>query len=484
MHAHTCCGRHPDEIMSANVHALCHLHSRHSLFFAKTLSLHGIYSRAHSITIMLTQTVVEKELKRTSGATRHDLGRERFVEEVWTWKQQKGSEIFTQMRRLGASLDWDRAVFTLDDRYAAAVTEAFVNLYDKGLVSRAERIVNWSPSLRSALSDIEVDKVSLDGPTPVTVPGYAENITFGQIYRIAYPVVAERGGSSSGLPQHVEVATTRPETMLGDVAVAVHPHDARYTALHGGAVVNPATGRHIPVVLDAELVDMSVETGVVKITPAHDASDHAAGRRHGLPSITVLDAGGRVLGGDVGGPYVGMPRFEARAALLRHLDAEGLLRGVDPHPMILPVCSRSGDVIEPMLSPQWFVACGAMASRALAAVNDGEIDIQPAHFVREWRDWLENMQDWCVSRQLWWGHRIPAYRARLVDSDTAPSSSVDAAAGTVDIDSSDGDGGVWVVGRTEAEARVRAAGIFGTDRITLEQVRALPLCVVQPSLSH
>eukprot|EP00038_Savillea_parva_P026466 m.54383 g.54383 ORF g.54383 m.54383 type:complete len:1067 (-) comp7523_c0_seq1:106-3306(-) len=400
-----------------------------------------------------TQTVVEKELMRTSGHTRHDVGRSAFVDAVWKWKEEKGSAILRQMERLGASLDWSRSVFTLDDGYSHAVTEAFVQLYERGLVYRSERIVNWSPSLQSALSDIEVDKHTLDGPVSMTLPGYSDPVEFGRIYRVLYAVEGASGES-------VEVATTRPETMLGDVAVAVHSQDPRYTHLHGARVINPVTQTAMPIVLDDELVDRELGTGVVKITPAHDANDYRAGQRHGLPSVAVMDTAGQInWPKGPGSQFHAMPRFEARAALLKELEAAGHLCGTDPHAMVLPVCSRSGDVIEPMLSPQWFVDCQSMAQRALDVQRSGELTILPPQFVKTWSDWLENIDDWCISRQLWWGHRVPAYRAWSTDA--APGGG----------DGRDDAAEVWVVGRTEDDARRSAADQLGIppDAVVMEQ---------------
>jgi valyl-tRNA synthetase len=390
-----------------------------------------------------TQSVVEKRLKN-EGKTRHDLGREAFVQRVWAWKQEYGNRILQQLRRLGSSLDWSREVFTLDEKRSRAVTEAFVRLYEEKLIYRANRLINWCCALKTAISDIEVEQIELTGRTKRRVPGYDIEQEFGLLYHFVYKVVDS--------DEEIEVATTRPETMLGDTAVAVHPDDERYKHLHGKFVAHPFCNRKLPIVCDAELVDPTFGTGAVKVTPAHDFNDFECGKRHRLPLVTVLDEDGRIT--EEGGIFKGLPRFEARTKVVEELQKRGLLRKIEPHAMVLNVCSRSGDVIEPLMKPQWWVDCRELGRLAWNAVASKQLVIIPSVYVNVWNEWLRNIRDWCISRQLWWGHRIPAYLVRLHNAATAP-------------DPADPD--AWVVGRTETEARQRAARKFNTDAFTLEQ---------------
>jgi valyl-tRNA synthetase len=351
-----------------------------------------------------TQTVVEKKIQRETGRSRHDLGREAFLGEVWKYVDEYGGRICGQLRRLGSSVDWRRQVFTMDDRLSCAVREAFVRLHAEGLVYRDNRLVNWCCRLKTAVSDIEVDYIDVPKRTLLSVPGYAGLVEFGVITSFAYPL---EGGAGE-----IVVATTRPETMLGDTAVAVHPEDPRYAHLRGAFAVHPVNGRRIPIIADAELVDMAFGTGAVKITPAHDPNDFATGKRHGLEFVTILDDEGRINTNGTG-PFAGQPRFEARVTVVDFLKERGLFRGVADNPMRLGLCSRSKDVIEPVLKPQWWVDCQGMAADACAAVRDGSLEILPPDFRVTWFRWMENIRDWCISRQLWWGHRIPAYYVRL-----------------------------------------------------------------------
>ena len=393
-----------------------------------------------------TQSIVEKRLAKERGLTRHDLGREAFLKEVWAWKEQYGGNIAHQMRHLGTSVDWDRTRFTLDEGLNVAVNEAFVRLYDEGLLYRQTRLVNWCCKLNTAISDIEVDHIDLEKPTMLAVPGHdaAKKYEFGVIISFAYKV--------QGSEEELVVATTRLETMLGDTAVAVHPDDPRYTHLHGAQLVHPFCDRLIPVITDGELVDMAFGTGAVKITPAHDPNDFACGRRHGLPEIVVLNDDGTINSN--GGEFEGQMRFDARVAVTAALEAKGLYRGKEVNKMRLGLCSRSGDVIEPMPKPQWWIKCDAMAKRATDAVRNGELAIRPAFHEDEWFRWLDNIRDWCVSRQLWWGHRIPAYYAEVQGQSEDRSNDER-----------------WVPGRSEAEAMERAVERFGVpaDQITLHQ---------------
>jgi len=330
-----------------------------------------------------TQTVVERQLMR-EGKTRHDLGREKFVERVWQWKQESGGRIALQQRVLGASPDWRRSKFTMDPDMSRAVTEAFVRLHEEGLMYRATRLINWCPECHTALSDLEVEN---------------EEGANGELFEFAYPVEGGQG--------EIVVATTRPETMLGDTAIAVHPDDPRYAHLHGKFVVHPFVGRRIPIITDAILVDPKFGTGAVKVTPAHDFNDFATGKRHGLEEINILELGGKMNAAC--GPFAGMDRKEARKAVKRALDEKGLARGSKPHTLTLPRCQRSGGVVEPMISTQWFLKMKGMAERALDAVHSGKVEIVPAEWIKTYDHFLENIQDWCVSRQLWWGHQIPAW---------------------------------------------------------------------------
>uniref|UniRef100_A0A8C5HE09 valine--tRNA ligase n=1 Tax=Gouania willdenowi TaxID=441366 RepID=A0A8C5HE09_GOUWI len=388
-----------------------------------------------------TQVVVEKKLMRERGLSRHDLGRDSFIQEIWKWKNEKGDRIYHQLRKLGSSLDWDRACFTMDDKLSYAVQEAFIRLHEEGVIYRSKRLVNWSCTLNSAISDIEVDKKELTGRTLLPVPGYKEKVEFGVLVSFAYKVVDS--------DEEVVVATTRIETMLGDTAVAVHPADPRYQHLKGKMVLHPFSDSKMPIVFD-DFVDMSFGTGAVKITPAHDHNDYEVGVRHNLPFINILDESGLLI--NVPPPFLGMKRFEARKAVLQALKDRGQFKETKDNPMVVPVCSRSKDIVEPLLKPQWYVSCTDMGKQAADAVREGRLKIIPDHHLKTWFNWMDNIRDWCISRQLWWGHRIPAYFV------------------TVD-DPSDIDGHYWVSGRSEEEARAKAAKRFNvsTDKITLKQ---------------
>ena len=389
-----------------------------------------------------TQAVVEKRLAKERGLTRHDLGRTAFMDEVWKWKEASGNRITTQHRSLGVSVDWSREAFTMDPKLSVAVVEAFVRLSEQGLVYRDTKLVNWCCRLRTAISDIEVEYIDIEKRMRMAVPGHDPSKTyeFGLLTSFAYKVA----GSVTG--EEVVVATTRPETMLGDVAVAVHPDDARYKHLHGALLVHPFfPDRKLPVITDGELVDPTFGTGAVKITPAHDPNDYKCGKAHGLPFITVIAEDGSMAPG-AGAPFAGMMRFDARTAVLRALDERGLLRGKVDNKMRLGICSRSGDIIEPLIKPQWYVKCSGMAEAAVDAVRSGGLTLLPPGLHdATWFSWLENIQDWCVSRQLWWGHRIPAY---FVEVEGVPLR-----------DRSDP--AAWIVARSEAAARTAAAAAHG-----------------------
>ncbi|XP_070702289.1 valine--tRNA ligase, mitochondrial isoform X2 [Pempheris klunzingeri] len=389
-----------------------------------------------------TQTVVERKLLREEGKHRKDFTRQEFLQEVWNWKNEKGDEIYQQLRRLGASLDWSRACFTMDPAYSRAVTEAFVRLCDSGLIYRSEALVNWSCALESAISDIEVDSKELCGKTMLSVPGYENKVEFGTMLTFAYPVEGHDG--------EVAVSTTRPETMLGDVAVAVHPDDPRYQAVHGKLCRHPFTNRLLPIITDP-MVDMEIGTGAVKVTPAHDHTDFLLSQRHSLPRLTVIGVDGTMTP-PCGQWLKGVKRFDARQLVVDALVEKKLFRGKKSHAMTLPVCSRSGDIVEPLLKKQWFVRCDEMAKKAIQAVEDGQLEIIPHFYTKTWKNWLSNISDWCISRQLWWGHQIPAYQVELPNSTDKQEEQ-------------------WVWGRSEDEARQRAAVKYGVkpQTITLTQ---------------
>nr|XP_056706831.1 valine--tRNA ligase isoform X1 [Euleptes europaea] len=393
-----------------------------------------------------TQVVVEKKLWKEQGKTRHDLGREAFIEAVWKWKNEKGDRIYHQLKKLGASMDWDRACFTMDPKLSYAVQEAFIRLHEEGVIYRSKRLVNWSCTLNSAISDIEVDKKELTGRTLLPVPGYKEKVEFGVLVSFAYKI--------QGSDDEVVVATTRIETMLGDTAVAVHPEDPRYQHLHGRNVLHPFTERLLPIVCD-DFVDMEFGTGAVKITPAHDPNDYEVGLRHRLEFITIMDENGCLV--NVPPPFLGMKRFDARRAVLEALKEKGHFREVKDNPMVVPVCSRSKDVVEPLLKPQWYVRCDTMAQGAAEAVRRGDLRIVPDFHLKTWFNWMDNIRDWCISRQLWWGHRIPAYFVTIDDPSVPPGE--------------DTDGKYWVSGRSEQEAKEKAAKVFKvtSDKISLRQ---------------
>jgi len=349
-----------------------------------------------------TQIVVERQLEE-KGQSRHDLGREKFVARVWEWKAQSGGTIEGQIRRMGNSVDWSRNAFTMSPDYSRAVIEHFVRLHEEGLIYRGKRLVNWDPVLGTAVSDLEVDTEEEDG----------------RIWEIRYP----------GEKFSITVATVRPETMLGDVAVAVHPKDPRYAGLVGKRVALPLTGRSIPIIAD-DYVDPQFGTGAVKITPGHDFNDYHVGKRHSLEPISVLKLDAH-LNDNAPAKYQGMERFEARKRVLADLKAEGLLVSEKPYKLRVPRSGRTGVIVEPMLTDQWFVAMEGLARKGLDAVANGEVRFFPEHWAKTYNEWLGNIQDWCISRQLWWGHQIPAWY--------------------------DADGEIYVA-RTEDEARQKAGG--------------------------
>ncbi len=334
-----------------------------------------------------TQNVVERQLAE-EGLTRHDLGREKFIERVWKWKAESGGKIIEQLKRLGCSCDWSRERFTMDEGLSKAVVEVFVQLYDEGLIYRGDYIINWCPRCHTALADIEVEHEPVEG----------------QIWYIRYPLTDE-AAEETGI-KYVTVATTRPETMLGDVAVAVHPEDTRYKRLVGKELVLPLINRRIPVIAD-DAVDPEFGTGAVKVTPAHDFNDFEIARRHKLEAINIFDENARLIGNV--GPYEGLDRFEARKKVVEDLEGQGLLEKVEPHSLAIGKCYRCKTVVEPRLSKQWFVKIGPLAKPALEAVRQGKTKIIPENWVKTYEEWMTNIRDWCISRQIWWGHRIPAW---------------------------------------------------------------------------
>ncbi|MEW5825656.1 MAG: valine--tRNA ligase [Candidatus Bipolaricaulota bacterium] len=352
-----------------------------------------------------TQNVVEKDLAR-QGTTRHELGRDAFVARVWDWKAKYGSEIIDQLKALGCSCDWSRLRFTLDEGLSKAVRHVFVRLYEDGLVYRGEYLVNWCPRCRTALSDLEVDHQDEDGA----------------LYFLRYPL--EKGG-------HLTIATTRPETMLGDTAIAVHPGDERHNGLIGSYAILPILGRRLPIV-GSEAVDPEFGTGTLKVTPGHDPVDFEIGRKEGLESINILNGDGTLNA--AAGPFQGMEREAARKAVLERLQADGALERIEPYRHSVGHCERCDAVVEPLLSTQWFARMKPLADKAIAAVKDGRIQFVPERWTKLYFDWLENIRDWCISRQLWWGHRIPVWY---------------------------GPDGREFVAETEAEASVRADEHYG-----------------------
>ncbi len=369
-----------------------------------------------------TQIVVERQLQ-DAGVSRHDLGRKNFVSKVWEWKEQSGNTITTQMRRMGDSVDWDREYFTMDHKLSRVVTETFVKLYEQGLIYRGKRLVNWDPVLQSAVSDLEVESVEANG----------------KMHYITYPFVDGPQMIDGQLQRGMAIATTRPETMMADGALAVHPQDERYKHLVGKLVELPLMERNIPIIAD-DFVDREFGSGCVKITGAHDFNDYACALRHDLPLITIFTLDAHV---NENGPkaYQGMDRFAARKAVVADLEARGYLLEIKPHKLMLPTCTRTGQVVEPMLTDQWFVAMGkvsesdptgkSIAQKAIDAVDSGQVQFVPENWVNTYHQWMHNIQDWCISRQLWWGHQIPAWY--------------------------DEDGKVYVA-KTEAEAQSQAPG--------------------------
>ncbi|KAL5612357.1 hypothetical protein BROUX41_000111 [Berkeleyomyces rouxiae] len=377
-----------------------------------------------------TQSVVERMLQRRENKTRHDLGREKFIERVWEWKEEYHQKINKALTKLGGSFDWEREAFTMSPQLSKAVTEAFVSFHEEGIIYRANRLVNWSTRLSTAVSNLEVNNKELTGRTLLDVPGYDRKVEFGVIVHFKYQI--------EGSDETIEVATTRIETMLGDTGIAVHPSDKRYSHLVGKNAIHPFLDRKLPIVAD-EYVDMEFGTGAVKLTPAHDPNDFNLGQKHKLEFINILTDDG--LMNENAGPYQGQKRFDVRYKVQDDLKAKGLWVKVEPNPMKVPVCDRSKDIIEPILKPQWWVKTSKLAAAAVEAVKTGEIEIRPSTAKNMFLAWMhpDNIQDWCISRQLWWGHQCPVYHA-IVEGEAGDSANNDR----------------WFAGRTEEEARAKA----------------------------
>lgn len=388
-----------------------------------------------------TQSVVEKMLWRTEKKTRHDLGRAAFTEMVWKWKEKYHANITNALRRVGGSFDWTREAFTMDPNLSAAVTETFVRLHEEGIIYRANRLVNWCVAMNTSLSNLEVENYEVQGRTLLDVPGYDKKIEFGVITHFCYEI--------DGTNERIEIATTRPETMLGDTGIAVHPNDKRYQHLIGKKARHPFVDRLLPIIAD-ETVDPEFGTGAVKITPAHDFNDFARGKEHNLEFISILNDDGTL--NKNGGPFAGMKRFDVRYKVIEALKEKGLYVKWEHNPMKIPRCAKSNDIIEPILKPQWWMKMESLAEPAIKAVENGEIIIRPESAEKSYFRWMRGIQDWCLSRQLWWGHQAPAYFIQIEGEE-----------------GDDSDGNLWVTGRTEEEARKKAEAKFPDKKFTLKR---------------
>jgi valyl-tRNA synthetase len=379
-----------------------------------------------------TQSVVEKMLWRRQGQTRHDCGRQKFTELIWDWKNEYHDKIIHVLKRMGGSFDWTREAFTMDENLSAAVTETFCRLHEEGLIYRSNRLVNWCTQLNTALSNLEVVNKELQGRTLLDVPGYERKVEFGVLTHFKYPIDRSE--------EKIEVATTRPETMLGDTAIAVHPNDERYRHLIGKKAKHPFLDRLLPIIAD-DYVDPEFGTGAVKITPAHDPNDFEMGVRHNLEFINILNDDGTMNLN--AGRYNGQKRFDVRYSVVDELTKLGLFVKKVDNPMKIPLCEKSKDVIEQVMKPQWWMRMQEMADTAIEAVRSGEIRIRPESAEKNYFNWLKNINDWCLSRQLWWGHQIPAYYVDFNDK-------------SVHVPENDR----WVTGRTEEEAQQKAMKLF------------------------
>ena len=393
------------------------------------------------------QTVVEKKIKKEEGKFRKDFSREEFLAKVFEWKYEYGNKIFEQFRRLGVSFDWSRAYFTMDEDRSKSVSEAFIRLYEKRLLYRAKRIVHWCCTLNTTISDVEIDDENLEGPTMIKVPNYTKEIEFGVLIKFAYKI---KGDES----KEIVVATTRIETMLGDVAVAVNSKDPRYKDFVGKSLVHPfIPDREMKVITDDILVDMAFGTGAVKITPSHDPNDFECGKRNNLEFINILDDSGNI--NHNGGMFAGTKRYDCREAIQVELKKLGLHKGKESNPMVLQKCSKSGDIIEPLIKPQWWINCKDVAARGVKDVETGKLKIVPDFQKTLWNSFLNNIRDWCVSRQLWWGHRCPAYLVTIK--------------GKQDPDESNNEH--WICATSEKDALAKAVKKYNVDAslITLKQ---------------
>jgi valyl-tRNA synthetase len=389
-----------------------------------------------------TQSVVENLLWRREQKTRHDLGRKKFVDTVWDWKNEYHQKINNVQRRMGGSFDWTREAFTMNENFSAAVTETFVRLHDEGIIYRANRLVNWCTKLNTSLSNLEVVNKELPGRTLLDVPGYDKKVEFGVIVHFKYKI--------EGSDETIEVATTRVETMLGDTGIAVHPDDERYKHLVGKNAVHPfIEGRLLPIVADT-YVEKEFGTGAVKITPAHDPNDFALGQRHNLKFINILTDDGKM--NENAGAYQGQKRFDVRYTIQEDLKKAGLYVDKKDNPMTVPLCDKSKDIIEPLLKPQWWMRMKEMAADALHAVESGEIKIQPESAAKSYVRWMSNVNDWCLSRQLWWGHQAPMYFAQIEGEEADES-----------------DGKLWFAGRTQEEAELKAKKALPGKTFTLKR---------------
>ncbi|KAI0199050.1 tRNA synthetases class I-domain-containing protein [Astrocystis sublimbata] len=390
-----------------------------------------------------TQSVVEKMLWKKESKTRIELGRETFTKLVWDWKHDYHLRINNAQRLMGGSMDWSREAFTMDENCTRATMEAFCRLHDEGLIYRSDRLVNWCTNLQTALSSLEVENKEIPGRTLLDVPGYERKVAFGEMTYFKYPV--------DGTDLFVEVATTRPETMLGDSGIAVHPDDKRHAHLVGKKARHPFIDRLLPIVADA-YVDPELGTGAVKLTPAHDYNDYQLGKRHSLEFITILNGDG-TMNENAGSTFQGQKRFDVRYQIVEELTKKGLFVKKESHAMTIPLCEKTKDVIEPLMKKQWWVKMADMAADALQVVEDKKIKMAPESAEKMYKRWLGNINDWCISRQLWWGHRIPAYYVVLEGEDASEET----------------DQSRWVVGRTPEEAQQKADAAFPGKKFRLEQ---------------
>ncbi|KAF2850797.1 valyl-tRNA synthetase-like protein [Plenodomus tracheiphilus IPT5] len=388
-----------------------------------------------------TQSVVEKMLWRREKKTRYDLGRKAFIDRTMEWKEEYHQHLTHTLKRMGGSFDWTREAFTMDQNLSRAVTESFVKMHEDGLIYRSNRLVNWCVQLNTALSTIEVDNKELTGRTVLDVPGYERKVEFGVLTHFKYAI--------DGTDQFIEVATTRPETMLGDSGIAVHPKDDRYKHLVGKKARHPFVDRLMPIVAD-DYVDPEFGTGAVKLTPAHDPNDFNLGKKHNLAFINILNDNGTMNKNT--GRFEGQKRFDVRYTVVEALEKEGLFVKKEDNAMKVPICSRSGDVIEPIMKPQWWMKMEGLAKPAIEAVENGDIKIRPASSEKYYLHWMRNIQDWCLSRQLWWGHQIPAYHVNIENDDVERSEDE-----------------LWVTGRTDEEARQKAEKQFPGKTFTLKR---------------